>query len=689
MNLFGKSFPKRFCAFFCVLAVIACWPSVVGMESNSLFYSIENVWHDLSFTLRKASLRAGDPRLILVTVDDDTLGKFGFPLPRKVYTQAIKKLKDYGVKTIVFDVFFTEKGEGDMELAAATKSHGKVIHLFVTEKKSDGNVRLQMAIKPLKAAAQYLGSPSVDGHIDKDGHIRTFMLFDAEVKDPIMKGLPGASLAAVAVASFLDKSVEQVLNENQTEMLSLSVLNFRKPANWLKHENSGSADVFDSPYRTISLMDVVSGNISSAQRNSLKGALVMIGSSSMGYFDHYPSPFNPHTPGPEFQLTAIDNTINGDAITGVNFFFIPLLVIASAWFPYFLLCALSPVAVAVAVAATIAAMIAGSLSLAAHGTMLHPVAPILTLIVSFIILTVHKVFTEGAEKKAIRELFGQFVAPEVVEQLANDPAKVKLGGEKRELTIFFLDIAHFTNISEKMDSEALIQFLNKYLTALSAPILESRGTVDKYIGDCIMAFWNAPVPDPDHRKDAVLTALACQRIVTELNKTLDPGVPEMPSVRIGINSGMVTVALTGTQRKLQYTAIGDEVNLASRLEGANKFFGSKIIISASTYEGAKDSVEARFLGRVQVIGKTAPVSVYEPLAEKGTLTPAWAQALPLWEKGVTAFYDKKYEAALAAFEDFVKLLPEDGPGELYLNQSRGYAVLPPDDWDMVFKMTAK
>jgi len=334
-------------------------------------------------------------------------------------------------------------------------------------------------------------------------------------------------------------------------------------------------------------------------------------------------------------------------------------------------------------------MMAGSLALMNRGEIIYPIAPGVTLLVSFIAVTIYRVLTEGAEKKAIKALFGQFVAPEVVNQLANDPSKVKLGGEKRDLTIFFLDIAHFTNISEKMDPEQLIHFLNRYLTALSDPILESHGTIDKYIGDCIMAFWNAPVLDKDHRKDAVLTALQCQRIILELNKTLDPGVPEVPMVRIGINSGIATVALTGTQRKIQYTAIGDEVNLASRLEGANKFFGSKIIISGSTYEGAKDVCEARYLGRARVVGKATPVPVYEPLAEKNKLTPAWAKALPVWEKGVKAFYDKKYDDALAVFTEFVQLMPEDGPGELYLNISRDYAALPPDDWDQVFNLTAK
>ncbi|MCR4294640.1 MAG: adenylate/guanylate cyclase domain-containing protein, partial [Elusimicrobia bacterium] len=160
-------------------------------------------------------------------------------------------------------------------------------------------------------------------------------------------------------------------------------------------------------------------------------------------------------------------------------------------------------------------------------------------------------------------------------------------------------------------------------------------------------------------------------------------------IRIGINTGQMNVGFTGTERKLAYTVIGDEVNLASRLEGANKFFGSNIMISEATYEGAKDAIEARYLGRARVVGKAVPVPVYEPLAVKGKLTPVWANGLPLWEKGVKAFYDKRYDDALSSFTEFLSLLPEDGPGELYRNLSRDYAALPPDDWDQVFNLTAK
>jgi adenylate cyclase len=204
-----------------------------------------------------------------------------------------------------------------------------------------------------------------------------------------------------------------------------------------------------------------------------------------------------------------------------------------------------------------------------------------------------------------------------------------------------------------------------------------------------MAFWNAPMDLKDHRAKACLAAIECQDMMKRLNKDLDPALAETPAIRIGINSGEVTVGLTGSEKKLQYTVIGDEVNLASRLEGANKFFGSHIMASEATYSGAKDFVEARELGRVRVVGKAVPIRVYELLAKKGGLSAEWQKALPLYNKGLELFVQGAYAEAAAAFEEVIKIFPNDGPSFFYRNTARDYSVLPPDNWDGVINLTAK
>ena len=690
MNLLGKSFPKRFCIVFCVLAMIAYLPLLVGIQSNGLFASMERVWHDLSFTLQGASLKGGDERLILIAVDDETVHKHGFPLPRIEYAKALDKLRGYGAKTVIFDVMFFERREGDAELGAASKRHGNVVHLYTVQPgpTEAAPPKVQMPVPLIRASANLLACPIITDHLDDDGHIRTFALFNRELPDPLngKAGIP--SMAAAALANYLDKSLEEI--SLRDERGGLAVLNYRLPKMWPRHEAAPvPGDEVFSPYRVISLTDLLSGRLTAAQKKALKGALIIIGSTSTGYYDHYPTPFTSHAPGAEYILNITDNTLNGDPLIATSRLWVLLLVLVAAWLPYFLLSFLPPAAGAAAVAAVLVGAGFGSVHLMARGTMLYPVAPAVTLIVSFLVLTVHKVLTEGAEKQLIKAKFGQFVSPEIVEELANNPEKAKLGAQRREMTAFFLDIAHFTTISEKMTAEQLIAFLNSYLSSFSEVILDHRGTIDKFIGDCIVAFWNAPLENKDHARDAVLSALRCQVAISELNKNLAPGLAEAPAIRIGINTGQMNVGFTGTERKLAYTVLGDEVNLASRLEGANKFFGSQIMISGATYEGAKSAVEARYLGRARVVGKAASVPVYEPLAEKGKLTPVWAKALPVWEKGIKAFYDKRYDESLVIFTEYAKLMPADGAGELYLNLSRDYAALPPDDWDQVFNLTAK
>ncbi|MEK7657364.1 MAG: adenylate/guanylate cyclase domain-containing protein, partial [Elusimicrobiota bacterium] len=265
------------------------------------------------------------------------------------------------------------------------------------------------------------------------------------------------------------------------------------------------------------------------------------------------------------------------------------------------------------------------------------------------------------------------------------------GGDKRDMTVFFLDIAHFTTISEKMTPEDLIKFLNHYLTALTDVILSNKGVVDKYIGDCVMAFWNAPLDTPGHRSLACKAAAECIEVIERLNKEyVDPSMPEKPAVRIGLNSGEVVVGNTGSARKLAYTVLGDEVNLASRLEGANKFFGSTVMASESTYKEAKDTVEARVLGQVRVVGKAIPIRVYELLSKKGGLSEAWKKALPLYEDGVTLYLARDFNGAKARFKEVQQLVPGDKPSKLYLSVCEDYSVIPPgSDWDGVFNLTAK
>lgn len=714
-----SKFPLRFSVIFSFLWLLTY------TQANILMHQ-ENLWSDLLFRATRESLKDGDPRIILLALDDQTGKELSFPVPRKYLAQMLDKLKALGVKTVSFDMLLMERREGDAELVAATKRFGRVIHLYHLQE-AESEVGLINTIKVsdvpgLYAASQYIGYPNIQDVISEDGHPRHAQIFNPGLTDPGQKFEQAYSIDAATLASFTDTPLAELAKDFGGVRPLIFRLNFRKPvprydseyeaARMLKLAEAAAKrnaarraknpgldprelevvsrpfSTFESPYRRVSLVDVLKDRLTPEQRKALKGSLAMVGSTSLGYYDHYPSPFLSAAPGAEYHLNVIDNVINKDYKRDANPELIFLAILVLAWLPFFLQ-RLSPAASAAAAAGALVLWAAFCVWQFKSGTFYEFVTPAAGFMIAFLTLTVHRVLTEGQEKKFIKNLFGQFVAPEVVDDLARDPSKVKLGGEKKDMTMFFLDIAHFTTISEKMDPEKLLLFLNKYLSALSHVVHEQGGVVDKYIGDCIMAFWNAPLPMPDHRVRACLAAIDCQETIKKLNKDLDPTIGEVPAIRIGLNSGTVTVGLTGSDKKLQYTVIGDEVNLASRLEGANKFFGSRIMASESTYDGAKDVVEARELGKVRVVGKATPIKVFELLSRKGQLPPEWQKALPAYNRGLALFREGQYGDAVPHFEEVLRIIPKDGPSEFYLNTSRDYSAIPPDNWNGVINLTAK
>lgn len=690
-------FPVYACWVLTALFVVLFWPRLLMIDHRGVFAHLEDVWIDRWFKVRGHDLKSGDPRIIVVALDEDTGKKYTFPVPRATLARIMDRASEYGVKLVAFDMLFMEPRPGDKEFIAATRRNGRVVHLYHTETKETAGgevVSVHMPIAGLAEASQGLAYPNVDSVLDTDGHVRRAQLFDPRINDPRGGAHVAASFDAVVYALAQGLSLKELA---ETHGARQYLVNFRVPKTKLRHEKRDRAKAtttlnlpeVTSPYRHLSAMDLIEGELTAEEKKALKGAILLVGSTTLGYFDHYPTPFTPQAPGVDLHANVIDNLLNGDFLRAYPRWIVLLVLVAMVWLPMWLM-RLPPAAGAGAACALAAGWYWFCWSRFAGGTRVHVVTPLAALLTSFIVHTVHRVLTEGAEKKFITNLFGQFVAPEVVRDLARDPSKVRLGGEKAEMTVFFLDIAHFTNISEKVDAQVLIQFLNRYLSALSHVVLEQKGVVDKYIGDCVMAFWNPPIlPVVDHRARACLAAVECQEAIARLNKDMDPAIPEVPAIRIGLNSGTVTVGLTGSEKKLAYTVLGDEVNLASRLEGANKFFGSHIMASESTYQGAKDAVEARELGRVRVVGKDKPIRVYEVLAKKGTLSPEWARALPRYEQGYAHFYAGRYEEAAAQFQEVLKIFPKDGPASLYLNTAKDYAAIPPDDKNIVFNLTAK
>jgi len=277
----------------------------------------------------------------------------------------------------------------------------------------------------------------------------------------------------------------------------------------------------------------------------------------------------------------------------------------------------------------------------------------------------------------------------MVEELLNNP-DIKLGGEKRTATVFFSDVAGFTTISESMSPEDLVSLLNEYLSVMTDIIMAEQAYLDKYEGDLIMAVFGIPVDYGDHATRACRAALANQRELIRLQKDWGArGLPKL-GMRIGLNTGEMIVGNIGSQTRLDYTVIGDSVNLASRLEGANKAFGTKIMIGAQTYAMSKNDVETRQLGRLRVKGKEKPVDVYELVAEKGDLPPKRQEMIGLFQEGLDLYYKREWPKALERFQKASRVEEKDEPAEYYIGECEAcIASPPPEDWQGIVKLESK
>jgi len=315
------------------------------------------------------------------------------------------------------------------------------------------------------------------------------------------------------------------------------------------------------------------------------------------------------------------------------------------------------------------------------GIQLALVLPALGLLAVASAVTLLGWLSTDREKLRLRRTFRYYLSEAVMTEMLEHPEHLKLGGEKRELTVLFSDIRGFTGIAERTAPEALVRFVNNYLTPMTDIVFEEGGTLDKYIGDAVMAFWGAPVAQEDH---ALRACRAAMRFLEELERLkpgwIAEGVGEV-EIGVGINTGPMVVGNMGSDVRFDYTVMGDAVNLASRLEGANKLFGTRILLSEETHARVRDEVCARRLGAVRVRGKQHPTQVYE-LRHLGPAAPAEAEAVAHFEAGVDAFTARDFDLAERHFQSVLRFWPTDGPTKRYVEEVAFLKLSPPGpDWD--------
>ncbi len=324
------------------------------------------------------------------------------------------------------------------------------------------------------------------------------------------------------------------------------------------------------------------------------------------------------------------------------------------------------------------------------GIWLNVTYPSVTIIMCFSSIILYRFMSEERLRKGVKSAFENFMDPKVVHEILKEPGDIKLGGEEKEVTVYFSDIEKFSSISEKLQPAELIELLNEYLSEMTDIILDHGGFLDKYIGDAIVAAFGAPLAQPDHAVKACLATIDNQKKLIELNRKFKEEGRLQIKARIGLNSGVVLVGNVGSTNRLSYTVIGDEVNLGARLEAANKYYGTYTMISERTYELAKDHIEARELDLIRVVGKEKPVKVYELIDRKGKIPEKIREVLKLYEEGLREYQKREWQNALLLFMDAIDKDPEDGPSQTYLKRCEIYLENePPEDWDGVYTLTAK
>jgi adenylate cyclase len=416
---------------------------------------------------------------------------------------------------------------------------------------------------------------------------------------------------------------------------------------------------------------------------TFRDCYVLFGFSAPGLLDLRSTPLSPVAPGVLIHAAVLDNLLAGDFLRRCP----PPAVILSILFLALL--------AAAAVSLTARAWQGGVLALlflplpwiigfAAYpaGYWWPVIAGQAAVVLGLAGALLVNYAVEGRQKAFIKGAFKHYLSSAVIERLIEDPSQLQLGGERKELSIFFSDIQKFSTFSEKLDPPTLIALLNDFLSDMTDIILEEGGTLDKYIGDAIVAFWNAPLTQGNHAVRSIRTALRCQRKLASRREEFRNRTGVDLLMRIGVHTGEVVVGNMGSRERFDYTVLGDAANLASRLEGANKAFGTYLMVSENTWEAAGGAFSGRELGKIRVVGRKTPVTVFQPWGERGENPP---EGWDLFDRALKLCYRAGWSEALKILEK----LEDDPPARVYAARCRELVADPASSWDGIWNLTEK
>lgn len=724
-----------------LVTIVACcllWYSF-GYEKPSFFSAIDARIVDAMFRVRGSQPTTGS--VVIVDIDEQSLKEHGqWPWPRNIVADLTRKIFDAGALVLGFDILFAEKDRTspatllvqyrdilnscdniDTILASALEKqeldHDRLLgnaiasgpsvlgYMFLFRQDglktaginpfpsinvsiaSDENIEFS-DLKLLRAYRPLLNIPEIatassEGFFnvfpDQSGTVRKVALF------LLQDDVPYPSLALEMLRLGRGKNEARLhLSNISNAQQQRALVGVSLGDNFIRTDDLGHLTVnFRGPYNTftyISAADVMRG----IGTEALRGKYILIGSSASGVMDLIATPFSSRMPGVEVHANVIDNLIKGDAMAWENYTEIGLtycIIITAGLLVAISLVYLGPF-LGYSVGLTIlAAIVVGNYHFLFLNHQLLGISFILaSLLAVFMTVTLFNYFFEGKRRLFIRRAFSHYVSPSIVNELLQHPDKLNLSVENREVTIMFCDIRNFTSLSEVTSAAQIGEFLNRFFSLMTDIIIKNNGMVDKYIGDAIMAIWGSPLDDPQHAANAVRAALEMVAAIEQPNAPLQLSGKTI-EVGIGINTGNVSAGNFGSSKRFDYTVLGDNVNLASRIEGLTKYYKNKILISEFTARVLPVDTRCRFIDTVMVKGRNKSVDLFEPLSLD--VAQSIKEEEEHYQAALASYKSRQFAQALALF-DKLSEQKQDWIYEIYRERCRNFLVNPPPaDWQGV------
>ncbi|OOZ39659.1 hypothetical protein BOW53_10615 [Solemya pervernicosa gill symbiont] len=724
------------------ITLLACWMQITRVEPfHSLQKRMELIGYDLILRKTVHNQVAPDQRVIIVDIDEKSLKRIGrWPWPRNMLATMTQKLFEQGTVIVGYDQVFADAEEniarqlytalesldlGDAksrslltdvekifnhdEQLAATIGQGDSVLGFMFNYSDVESARPAPPPAPFKISV----APSMTSIIEMPNYITNIESLEQNAighgflttfpdDDGIIRRTPlllrygeqiYPSLALEVVRSFLlldDYSihVEEIGDRYAVESILLGdkriptsdtgqvVVPFRGP--------SGS-------YRYVSASDVIEGL---TPPGLFANSIVLVGTTAQGLNDLVPTPVESVFPGVEIHANIISAILDNSFLNvpawaeGANLVILLITGLVLA----LLLPFLSPVMLLLS--SVLVALIDFNLVSwlwSSHGYILNFASPIILTLMLAIPNMLYGLLNESQRRKELKSIFGQYIPPQLVEEMSkNNATDFGFEGESRVMTVLFADIRSFTTISESLSPSELKHLLNLFFTDMTRIIFENKGTIDKYVGDMIMAFWGAPIDDPNHRHHAILAALEMLKETERLKQSFkEQGLPEI-NIGIGLNTGTMSVGDMGSTFRRSYTVLGDAVNLGSRLEGQTKSYGVGLIVGETTHAEQTDILFRR-LDLVQVKGKTEPVHIFEPICLRDEADEALFKEIEINEQAITLFQSGELKESLALYHSLAGSHPEIMVYRIYIGRINEIleSNTPLDDWSGVHVLTTK